>query len=103
MECGVTCRQAFHGCVFAEPQETWAQFPFILESETSMNEETFNLSIRKFLKMVGVNSQRDIEQAVAKAIATGAIAGNESFPAKGTLEGAGLNLNVNFDGEIKLE
>ena len=36
-----------------------------------MNEETFNLSIRKFLKMVGVNSQREIEQAVAKAIAAG--------------------------------
>lgn len=68
-----------------------------------MNEETFNLSIRKFLKMVGVNSQREIEQAVAKAIATGAIAGTESFPAKVTLEVAGLKLNVNFDGEIRLQ
>ena len=68
-----------------------------------MNEETFNLSIRKFLKMVGVNSQREIEQAVAKAISTGAIAGTESFPAKVTLEVAGLKLNVNFDGEIRLE
>ena len=68
-----------------------------------MNEEAFNLSIRKFLKMVGVNSQREIEQAVAKAIATGAIAGTESFPAKVTLEVAGLKLNVNFDGEIGLQ
>ena len=68
-----------------------------------MNEETFNLSIRKFLKMVGVNSQREIEQAVAKAIAARAIAGTESFPAKVTLEVAGLNLNVKFDGEIKLQ
>ena len=68
-----------------------------------MNEETFNLSIRKFLKMVGVNSQREIEQAVAKAIAAGAIAGTESFPAKVTLEVGGLKLNVNFDGEIKLQ
>jgi hypothetical protein len=68
-----------------------------------MNEETFNLSIRKFLKMVGVNSQRDIEQAVAKAVADGAIAGTESFPAKVTLEIAGLKLNVQFDGEIKLQ
>ena len=50
-----------------------------------MNEETFNLSIRKFLRMVGVNSQREIEQAVAKAVAGGAIAGTESFPAKVTL------------------
>jgi hypothetical protein len=68
-----------------------------------MNEETFNLSIRKFLKMVGVNSQREIEQAVARAIAAGAIAGTESFPAKVTLEVAGLELNVNFDGEIRLQ
>ena len=68
-----------------------------------MNEETFNLSIRKFLKMVGVNSQREIEQAVAKAIAAGAITGTESFQAKVTLELAGLKLNVNFDGEIRLQ
>ena len=68
-----------------------------------MDEETFNLSIRKFLKMVGVNSQREIEQAVAKAIAARTISGTESFPAKVTLEVAGLKLNVNFDGEIKLQ
>ena len=68
-----------------------------------MNEETFNLSIRKFLKMVGVNSQREIEQAVAKAIAARTISGTESFPAKVTLEVAGLELNITFDGEIKLQ
>ena len=68
-----------------------------------MNDETFNLSIRKFLKMVGINSQREIEQAVAKAIAAGQIAGTESFPATVRLEVAGLQLNVKFDGEIKLQ
>jgi hypothetical protein len=68
-----------------------------------MNEETFNVSIRSFLKMVGINSQRQIEQAVAKAIAAGSIAGTESFPAKVTLEIAGLKLNVKFEGEIKLQ
>jgi hypothetical protein len=68
-----------------------------------MNEETLNLSIRKFLKVVGVSSQRDIEQAVAKAIADGAIAGTETLPAKMTLEVAGLNLKVQFDGELKLQ
>ncbi len=68
-----------------------------------MNEETFNLSIRKLLKTVGVSSQREIEQAVAKAIAAGSIAGTESFPAKMTLEIAGLKLKVEFDGEISLQ
>ncbi|HET9910849.1 MAG TPA: DUF6494 family protein [Anaerolineales bacterium] len=68
-----------------------------------MNEETFNISIRKFLKIVGINSQRAIEQAVDKAIADGAIAGTETFPATMTLEVAGLKLSVKFDGEIQLE
>ena len=68
-----------------------------------MNEETFNLSIRKFLKMVGIGSQREIEQAVAKAIAAGRIAGTESLPATVTLEIAGLKLSVKFDGEIRLQ
>lgn len=68
-----------------------------------MNEETFNLSIRKFLKVVGVGSQREIEQAVAKAIADGSLSGNETLPAKATLQVAGLKLTVDFDGEIRLE
>ena len=68
-----------------------------------MNEDTFNLSIRKFLKMVGVHSQRHIEQAAADAIANGSIKGTETFPAKVTLEIDGLKLNVTFDGDIQLE
>ena len=67
-----------------------------------MNEEAFNLSVRKFLKTFGLNSQHEIEQAVAKALAKGAIAGNESFPVKATLEIAGLELDVEFNGEIIL-
>ncbi len=68
-----------------------------------MNDETFNLSIRKFLKMVGISSQREIEQAVAKAVEAGSIAGTESFPASVVLEIAGLSIRVKFDGEIKLQ
>lgn len=68
-----------------------------------MNEETFNLSIRKFLKMVGVKSQREIEQAVAAAIASGAITGTETLAATMTLEIAGLQLKVRFDGDISLQ
>ncbi|MGZ5187696.1 MAG: DUF6494 family protein [Caldimonas sp.] len=67
-----------------------------------MNEDTLNLSIRKFLKMVGVSSQREIEQAVARAIASSASASATSFPATMTLDIPGLKLNVKFDGEIHL-
>jgi hypothetical protein len=69
----------------------------------TVNEETFNLSIRKFLKMVGVHSQREIELAVDKARAAGRIQGTEAFPAVMTLRVEGLGIDVKFDGEIRLE
>jgi hypothetical protein len=68
-----------------------------------MDDEVFNLSLRKFLKMVGVSSQRDIEQAVAKALQDRAIAGSEAFPATMTLDIPGLKLRVDFQGEIRLQ
>ena len=68
-----------------------------------MDQETFNLSIRKFLKMVGVNSQREIEQAVQKAMMAGSVQGSETLPAKMTLEIPALGVKVPFDGEIRLK
>jgi hypothetical protein len=68
-----------------------------------MDDDALNVSIRKFLKMVGVRSQREIEQAVAQALRTHAIAGTEAFPANMTLEVPALGLNVRFDGEIRLQ
>ena len=68
-----------------------------------MDEETFNLSIRKFLKVVGIGSQREIERAVAQLTADGTIAGNETFPARVTLVVRGLSIDVAFDGDIRLQ
>lgn len=68
-----------------------------------MNDEAFNMSIRKFLKTVGVNSQLAIEKAVRRAIDEGRLKGSESFPATMTLKVGTLDLDVKFDGEIKLE
>ena len=68
-----------------------------------MDQETFNLSIRKFLKMVGVNSQREIEQAVQKAMQSAKLRGGETVPVKMTLEIPQLGVNVPFDGEIRLK
>ena len=68
-----------------------------------MDQETFNLSIRKFLKMVGVNSQREIEQAVQKALMDGKLQGGEAVPVKCTLEIPALGVRVPFDGEIRLK
>ena len=68
-----------------------------------MDQETFNLSIRKFLKMVGVNSQREIEQAVQAALQKGSLRGDEAIPARVTLEIPQLGVKVPFEGEIKLQ
>jgi hypothetical protein len=68
-----------------------------------MNPDAFNMSIRKFLKMVGVHSQREIETAVERAMSTGKLKGNETLPAKMTLVIDGVALDVSFDGKIALE
>ena len=68
-----------------------------------MDQETFNLSIRKFLKMVGVNSQREIEQAVQKALQEKRLTGNETIPALVTLEIPSLGIKVPFQGDIRLK
>ena len=68
-----------------------------------MNPDTFNMSIRKFLKMVGVHSQREIEAAIDRAVKSGKLKGNEALDAKVRLTLAGTDLDVNFDGKITLE
>lgn len=68
-----------------------------------MNDDTFNLSIRKFLKMVGVGSQREIEHAVAAALQEGRITGTASLPCRMTLEIDDVKLKVVYDGTIDLD
>jgi len=68
-----------------------------------MNEEAFNMSIRKFLKSVGVRSQSEIERAVAKAIADGTLKSKDGLPARMQLTIDGIGLNITLDGEIRLE
>jgi hypothetical protein len=68
-----------------------------------MKDEALNMSIRKFLKTVGVNSQLAIEKAVRKALEEGRLKGNESLPAHMTLHVGKLELEVKFDGELQLD
>jgi len=68
-----------------------------------MNDEALNMSIRKFLKTVGVNSQLAIEKAVRQALENGKLIGNESLPVEMTLVLGQLSLNIKFDGELRLE
>ncbi len=72
------------------------------KTEARMNEDKFNMEIRKFLKKVGVTSQREIERVVAEGIASGELAGNETLKARVTLSIEGLDLAHEIDGEISL-
>ncbi len=67
-----------------------------------MNEDVFNMELRKFLKKVGVTSQREIEQAVRAAVESGALAGNETLKAKVTVSIEGLDLDHEIAGDISL-
>lgn len=68
-----------------------------------MNEDTFNMQLRKFLKKVGINSQREIEQAVRDALDAGTLRGSEKLAAKMTLTIPALGLDVVIEDDIALE
>ncbi|WP_282605041.1 DUF6494 family protein [Pelagibius sp. Alg239-R121] len=67
-----------------------------------MDEDIFNMSLRKFLKKVGVTSQREIEQAVRAAIDSGSLNGKTAVQAKVTLKIEAIGLSEDIDGEINL-
>ncbi len=67
-----------------------------------MNEDVFNMEVRKFLKKVGVTSQREIEQAVRDALAAGKLTGTETLAAKVTLTIEDLGVSHDIDGSISL-
>jgi hypothetical protein len=67
-----------------------------------MNEDIFNTSLRRFLKKVGITSQREIEKAVRDAVAAGRLKGNEKLPAKMVLTVGGVTLSHEIDDEIEL-
>lgn len=68
-----------------------------------MDEDALNMSIRKFLKKVGVTSQREIETAVRDAVEGGKLKGNESLSATVRLAVNDIELDVVIDGEITLQ
>jgi len=68
-----------------------------------MNEDSFNTSIRKFLKTLGVTGQREIEKAVRQAIAEGRLKGNEKLAAQAMIVIGGIKLTHEITGIIELE
>jgi hypothetical protein len=68
-----------------------------------MNEEALNTSLRKFLKTVGVTSQREIEKAIREGVAAGRLKGNETLTARVVLTIDKASLSHTIDGTIELE
>jgi ribosomal protein L1 len=67
-----------------------------------MNEEALNMSLRKFLKVVGVTSQQEIEKAIRAAVADGRLKGTESVQAQMVLTIGKVELTHQVDGTIEL-
>ncbi len=68
-----------------------------------MDHDTFNMGIRKYLKIVGVTSQREIEHAVTAALEAGKLKGNETLQARIVLTVESVGLEHEIKGEIALE
>jgi hypothetical protein len=65
-----------------------------------MDEDTFNMSVRKFLKKVGVTAQREIEIAVREAAASGKLKSGV-LPAKATFTIGGVDLTFDVAGDVE--
>jgi hypothetical protein len=70
--------------------------------EVTVDEEVFNLEVRKFLKRFGVTAQREIEKSIDTALKRGAIKGTEVLPVHATLEIPGVLAKLEIDGELAL-
>jgi hypothetical protein len=67
-----------------------------------MDEDAFNMSVRKFLKKLGVTSQREIETSVRELVSAGRMRGDETLAVSATLDVEGLEAPIKVDGTIKL-
>lgn len=67
-----------------------------------MDEEAFNLSVRRFLKKLGVTAQREIELGVRERLDAGELRGDESLPARATVTVQGVDREIVIEGDITL-
>jgi hypothetical protein len=74
----------------------------VLLEEAVVNEDVFNESLRRFLKRVGITSQREIEKAVREAIEAGHVKGHEKLAAKVTLSIDAIGLKHEVTDNITL-
>ena len=76
--------------------------PRVREEGVTVDEEVFNMSVRKFLKKLGVTAQREIELAVREQLERGDLHGGETLDATATITVTGLSGDVVVTGKIAL-
>jgi Family of unknown function (DUF6494) len=67
-----------------------------------MDEEAFNLSVRRFLKKLGVTAQREIELGVRERLSAGNLGGEEKLPARAVVTVQGVDREIVVTGDIEL-
>jgi uncharacterized protein DUF6494 len=67
-----------------------------------MDEERFNISLRRLLKQFGVTAQREVEKAVQAALESGVLTGREVLQARISMVVEGLPTNISVEGPIEL-
>ena len=101
-----TPRPPQHGPVTASRCYAAHGFPILdpgdAAQEALMDEDRFNMSVRKFLKVVGVTSQREIEGAIREAVKGGRLRGGERLRAKVTLTVEAVGLRHEIEDDIEL-
>ena len=68
-----------------------------------MDEEVLNMEVRKFLKKVGIRSQREVEHAVKDHLKKGSLSGIEQLNATMTLEVPEIDLKVSINSTIDIQ
>jgi Family of unknown function (DUF6494) len=68
-----------------------------------VDEEALNLSVRKFLKQLGITAQREIEKGVRDGVEDGRLSGDDRLRARATVRVDGLDEEIVVEGEIALD
>ncbi len=68
-----------------------------------MDEDVFNIQVRKFLKKVGISAQREIDRAVREGLESGSLGGAEKLEARVRLELPELDVDLVIEDRIALE
>ena len=72
------------------------------KGQSGMDKDELNINIRKFLKKLGIKSQREMEEAITKAVELGDLRGNERLAVTAHIALQGTDVDLTITEEIAL-